>query len=222
MPDPAPATRPPLKARLLARLAATVARVLSWFWRLEIQDPAGVCVPGQHERPMIWVFWHNRILPMPIANRKRLRHRNMFVLTSASKDGEILAQTMACFGLGAVRGSSSRRGAQALRELVAVIKRGDDVIITPDGPRGPSEILQPGVAQLAALTGAPVVPIRVTADRPWVLRTWDKFQVPRPFRRVVVHFGEPITIAKRPTEAEFEDWRLRLEALLRRDADDRI
>ena len=215
MPVPARPAHPTLKPRLLAASAAAATRALGCLWRLGISDPHRTCVPGELARPVIWIFWHAHILPMPLVYRRWIRHRRMVVLTSASRDGEVLARTMACFGLGAVRGSSSRRGALALRELVAAIRRGEDVIITPDGPRGPPEVMQAGVAQLAALTGAPVVPIRVVADRPWHLRTWDAFQVPRPFSRVVAHFGRPVFVPPRPSAEQFEQWRLRLEHRLR-------
>ena len=104
--------RPPFKVRLLGRLLATLVGGLGRTLRIDVDDRAGV-LEGPPEDPMIWAFWHNRIFAMPTVWRKHLPSRAGAVLTSASKDGAILAETLRCFGAGAVRGSSSRRGVAA-------------------------------------------------------------------------------------------------------------
>src|SRR5690606_9214875 len=115
-------------------------------------------------------------------------HRKAVVLASASHDGAALASAMAVFGLGAVRGSSSRRGVAALIALKRALKSGVDVCITPDGPRGPRYGLQPGVVKLAASSGAPIIPIHVRFSSAWRLNTWDRFVLPKPFSRVHMIF----------------------------------
>ena len=116
------------------------------------------------------------------------------VLASRSRDGELVARYVRHFGLSTVRGSSSRGGGSALRALVGAIQNGVDVAIVPDGPRGPREQLQPGVVTLAALSGAPVVPLAIGARPARRLRSWDRFLVPLPFARCVLAFGAPMRV----------------------------
>jgi len=118
------------------------------------------------------------------------------VLVSRSPDGEIAARYLSRFGLDTVRGSTSRGGAEAGRALVAAVRRGRDVAVVPDGPRGPSGRLQPGVVTLAALTGVPIVPLAVAARPALRLRSWDAFMIPVPLARCAVVFGAPVAVAR--------------------------
>ncbi len=110
--------------------------------RFRIDDRAGI-VGNPPEGSLIWIFWHNRVFTVPYIYRKFLPDRRGAVLTSPSRDGEIIAQVMRRFGAGAVRGSSNKRPAAALRELVGWVKGGNDIVITPDGPRGQSTSCSP-------------------------------------------------------------------------------
>jgi lysophospholipid acyltransferase (LPLAT)-like uncharacterized protein len=136
-------------------------------------------------------------------------------LISASKDGALLAAALEQFDVHPVRGSSSRRGAQAFLELTSSLERGFHLAITPDGPRGPCYRVQPGVAALSQVTGAPVIPISYRAQWKFTLRSWDKFQIPLPFSRCEVIFGEPICIPRTASDAEREEARKKLEHALR-------
>jgi lysophospholipid acyltransferase (LPLAT)-like uncharacterized protein len=118
------------------------------------------------------------------------------------------------FGVHPVRGSSSRRGPQALLELTTLAQRDYDIAITPDGPRGPCYIVQPGVISLAQITGRPIVPSSHTLGWKIRLKSWDRFQIPLPFSRVVMKFTEPIHIPREATDAEREALRQQLEARL--------
>src|SRR5437899_10396391 len=119
-------------------------------------------------------------------------------LVSRSGDGEIVARYLTRFGLDSVRGSTSRGAGEAGRALVAAVRRGRDIAVVPDGPRGPCGQLQPGVVTLAALTGAPIVPLAV-APRPALrLRSWDAFMLPWPCARWAVVFGPPLPVARDP------------------------
>jgi len=117
-------------------------------------------------------------------------------MTSASKDGELIARIMKYFGAGAVRGSSSRRGAQAFKEALEEISQGKDIVITPDGPRGPIYQLHPGVTKLAAQSACSILPIHVQYHKSFRFKSWDRFHLPLPFSRVKVTFEELIE----PTE----------------------
>ena len=203
------------RASLAAAAAAAVIRVLGLTWRLRLDDPHGLAREDKSGGPFIWIFWHNRIAGMPLIYRRWFKHRKALVLTSASGDGDILARTMGWFNLGAVRGSSSRRGARALKELVLTIRAGTDVIITPDGPRGPRYHLEGGLVQLAALTGAKVVPIVVEYSKFKVFKTWDAFRLPTPGATVLARVLEPIDVAGRLNDANFEEMRVLIESRLR-------
>ena len=139
------------------------------------------------------------------------------MLTSPSKDGDILAGVMANLGMGSVRGSSSRRGSTAIRELSALLEAGIDLAITPDGPRGPKYSLGPGAVFLAQKTGVQILPLHARYHRVIRLKTWDNFAIPLPFSLVDITMDPYLTIDPEATDLESE--RLRLETLLREVAE---
>jgi lysophospholipid acyltransferase (LPLAT)-like uncharacterized protein len=160
--------------------------------------------------PLIYATWHSRVLLLPWLYRgRRLR-----VLTSRSRHGEMVARVVQSFGLEVVRGSSSRGGADALRRLLRALRDGSDVMVVPDGPRGPREVAKPGVVALAAASGAAIVPVAVSASREWRLRSWDGFRIPQPGARLVVGFAEPLRVPARADHASREAARKDLEASL--------
>lgn len=192
-----------------------VMRAWAATWRVEIRDAAGVCDPAVLPRPVIFTLWHDGIFTVPpIWHRHVGGHRRAVVLTSASKDGAVLEAAVGCFGIGAVRGSSSRRAVAGLIGLRQAMREGKDSCITPDGPRGPRRACQPGVIKLAQATGAPIIPIRCAFSSLRRLKTWDRLIVPLPFSAVRLEFGEPISIPPELDEAGFEQARLALETAL--------
>lgn len=202
-----------MKNKLLGFAIATLIRAVGLTLRLRLDDRSGTAA-SPPEGPLIWAFWHNRVFAAPLVYKRFLRSRRGGVLTSPSGDGEIIAQVMRRFGVGSVRGSSNKRPVAALRELVDWLKQGQDIVITPDGPRGPVHCLQPGVVKLAQLSGVPVLPIRLSYSRALTLKTWDRFQIPLPFSRVDVTF-EPLQEVPRRLDTEgFEESRAALEKLL--------
>jgi lysophospholipid acyltransferase (LPLAT)-like uncharacterized protein len=201
------ALAPPLTAGAVRALGATL-RFRSDG--LEALEPLWAA-----RRPVLYAVWHARILMIPWLNARLARThgaRPVRVLASRSRDGELVARWVTRFGLRVVRGSSSRGGAEALRELAAAVRAGEDVAVVPDGPRGPSEVLQPGLVVLAALTGAPVVPVGFAARPARRLASWDRFMVPLPFARAAAVFGKPFAVAR---DAERETARADLERALR-------
>jgi lysophospholipid acyltransferase (LPLAT)-like uncharacterized protein len=120
----------------------------------------------------------------------------MHVLVSRHRDGRFIGTVLRRFRVSVVHGSSSRGGAAGLRALLDVLGRGDQVVITPDGPRGPRRVAAPGVAQLAALSGVPVLPCSAQTSRRWQLRSWDRMVIPRPFGRGVVVCQASITVER--------------------------
>jgi hypothetical protein len=126
----------------------------------------------------------------------------------------MLADFVRRFGFVTVRGSSSRGGGEGLRSLTRAIRKGHSVVVVPDGPRGPREVLKPGVVRLARLTGAHVVPAAFGASSEWRARSWDKFRIPKPFSRCVMRFGEPVLVPRDIDGAGEETARKEIEAAL--------
>lgn len=205
--------RPRFKARLFGRLLASVIGGLGRCCRISIDDRCGM-LDAPPDEPLLWAFWHNRILIVPTVWRKYLPKRSGAVLTSASKDGAILAETLRCFGAASVRGSSSRRGAAASREMIEWVDAGYDLAITPDGPRGPRYRLAPGIVKLASKTGARILPVRVDYENAWRLKSWDQFRIPKPFSKVRVTLLPFESVAQELDDATFEAERKRIEAVL--------
>lgn len=156
----------------------------------------------------VGIFWHGRLLMIPFIYPGRALH----TLVSTHRDGEIIARILERFGFRLVRGSSKKGGSAALKEMVRLLREDKDLAITPDGPKGPREVVKPGVAQVARLTGKAVIPIAFSASRAWRLGSWDRFLIPKPFSRGVYVVGEPLRC--RDGE-EPEAFRVRIEAALR-------
>jgi lysophospholipid acyltransferase (LPLAT)-like uncharacterized protein len=188
-----------LAARGAPLLAAAAVRALGATLRLQVVGADALRPLWTARRPLVYAVWHGRILMMPWLNaRLRATHggRATRVLASRSRDGELVARYVARFGLGVVRGSTSRGGPAALRALAAAVRGGEDVTIVPDGPRGPRQELQPGIVALAAMSGAPIVPVAFAARPARRLATWDAFLVPAPFARAVLVFGAPMSVGR--------------------------
>ncbi len=177
----------------LAPLAAFgVIRLLSWSIRAEVVGEGELHSLWKKGDRVILAFWHDQLLLMAPG----YRGPGSKILISPSKDGELIARTMAYFGQGAVRGSSSRGGRSAFRHLLALGKEPIDLVITPDGPKGPRHEVKEGVVQLARLTGRPVVPMAFAASRGHRFASWDRFLLPYPFACGVYAFGPPLEFQK--------------------------
>jgi lysophospholipid acyltransferase (LPLAT)-like uncharacterized protein len=225
-----PATRPPRPsgpvvphtARWHQRLAAFVIytglRGLAGSLRCVWEDRSGLH-EGTKSEPAIYCIWHNRLtLSMRIYHgfvARRKKSAGLAALVSASKDGALLARILEDFGVQPVRGSSSRRGPQALLELTTWAERGYDLAITPDGPRGPCYVVREGVMSLAQVTSFPVVPVSCELHPKLRLKSWDRFQIPLPFAKCIVRFGEPIRVPREASDEERLPLRLELERRLR-------
>lgn len=198
------------RARWLTAFGYGLLQIWARTLRFEIEDRAGVVGTPPNER-YIGALWHNRLLLLPFVLKRYLPERRGAALISASRDGALLADLVERFDFEVVRGSSSRKGASAIRQLAEVIANGKDVVITPDGPRGPAYELGQGIIFLAQQSGAGVVPINMEYSSCWRVKSWDRFILPKPFAKVRAIFGTPHRVASTSTEEEFERERLRLQ-----------
>jgi lysophospholipid acyltransferase (LPLAT)-like uncharacterized protein len=197
-------------ARFLIVLGFGLYRLWARTLRLQVEDPHGV-VALVRDQPVIFAIWHNRLLMLPRVFDPCFPTRQSFGLISASGDGDLIARFIERSGYGTVRGSSSRKGVIALRQLVDTLAAGSNVLVTPDGPRGPVYQASQGVVFLAQKSGAPVVPIHMEYSSAWRLKSWDRFVVPWPFAKLRAILGAPIRIGPISDADQFETARLRLQ-----------
>lgn len=185
--------------KLLWLMAPPLLRALARSWRVERL--------GWEHLEQAWsttgalvAMWHGRMLPaLPL-------HRDMGarVLVSPSREGTLVQEMLVRFGYFVIRGSTSRGATRALREMREHLGKGQTVVITPDGPRGPAHLVNIGLAWLARETGLPIVTLGVAADSAWHLKSWDRFTIPRPRARVVVTYGKPLPVAPGADEGQLE------------------
>jgi len=199
--------------RALDRILADAGWALAWLigrslrWEEEGREQlAAARGPG---RPILFVFWHNRLLHACY----RLSRERLVMMVSRSRDGDIIARVARDQGIASVRGSSSRGGTAALRALARVMReQGLCGGMTPDGPRGPRYVLQPGALVAARLAGALIVPVGLGFSRKKIFASWDAFHLALPFARARLVFGEPMEPPER--DDDFEESRVDLERRL--------
>jgi len=178
--------------------------------RYELNDQAGIA--GKHATEnYIGALWHNRLLIFPLVLRRFFPQRHGAALISASRDGDLIADVVQRFGYDVVRGSSSRLGASAILQLTEVLASGRDVVITPDGPRGPAYQIGAGILFLAQKSGAAVLPMNLEYSSCWRLKSWDRFILPRPFSKVRVLIGRPHRVKAADAPEALEAERLALQ-----------
>lgn len=203
-----------LWARLRWKAIGVLGRALLRLW-------AGTCriaVVGDQEykrlkregQPVILLIWHGRLLLALYF----FRRRGIAALVSPSKDGEIIARIASGWGFRILRGSSSHAVIRAWNEMKRELRQGGELIIIPDGPKGPDRVLKPGCLKLAQETGAFLVPFSFSASRKKLLGSWDHFLLFYPFSRLVGVFGQPLQVVASLDEQGLEKERLKLENLL--------
>lgn len=202
--------------RAVAWMVAKGMRLVAATLRYRVN---GGCGPVElPDEPVIFALWHNRLgLCMKVYEsfvRPQHPHDHLAALISASKDGALLAAVLRDFGVQPVRGSSSRRGAQALLELASWAQRGYDLAVTPDGPRGPRYVVQDGVMALAQVTGLPIVPYSCRLRWKFRVKSWDGFQIPHPFSPCEMTFGDLIRVPRGASGEERAQLRDQLQAVL--------
>jgi lysophospholipid acyltransferase (LPLAT)-like uncharacterized protein len=171
------------------------------------------CLSNGMSSPLgIYCFWHRCVIPVAY----RYRDRKIAVMTSRSFDGEYIARIIKKFGFGAVRGSSSRGAVEALMGMKQELDRGNPVAFTIDGPRGPIYMAKPGPILLAKKTGHGIVCFHIAVERAWVLNSWDRMMIPKPFSRVAGWGSTTLRVPADATEQEITDLHQQMQAMLDR------
>lgn len=193
------------KIRLSVLAGGHFLRALSVTWRYRAIADQPVRDLRKAGTPILFALWHGQMLPLLWYHRDQ----GVAVVVSEHSDGEIIARILEWMGYRLIRGSSSRSADRALLGIVRTLKGGDDVAITPDGPRGPARKFAPGAVVAANRAGAPIIPALAHVDRAWTLSSWDGFVIPKPFARITIAYGPPTRIEAATTrEAAAEAPRL--------------
>ena len=170
-----------------ARFVPLVIRLLIPTWSFRVVNRRVFAEWVRSRRPLLAVLWHQMILP----GVAFFRDHGVVLLVSRSRDGEMIARAAERLGFRTVRGSTSRGGGEALRELIGALRRGAQGAVTVDGPRGPARQPKPGCVAAARGSGVPLLPIACRVDPAIHARSWDRTVIPLPFARIAVAFGEP-------------------------------
>jgi lysophospholipid acyltransferase (LPLAT)-like uncharacterized protein len=191
---------PPLLALLIKVLTAScrVVRIQGLEWEREALSASAT---------VLYATWHQRMMYLS----RFMKPRGLWILVSQSRDGTYGAETAKWLGFRTIRGSSSRGGARALLQVSRHLKVSHPVGIFADGPRGPAREAKPGSVLMAARAGVPLLPMMYGADRCWVLNSWDRYLIPKPFARIAIHIGKPIHVPKSTRREDLEVYRRRFE-----------
>ncbi len=198
------------RERLLLWLISTIGtlavRLIGMTLRFGVQiEPGG---PAFNTHPLILCFWHRGIFSSTWAFRKQ----GIGVITSQSFDGEYIARIISAFGYVPIRGSSSRGGARALLESRRILEAGRTVAFTTDGPRGPLYVSKPGPVLLASKSGVPIVAFHIAVEKAWLLRSWDRFMIPKPFSRALLCMSSRMAIPPALDDARMEQFQAELQS----------
>lgn len=180
----------PLGMRLSIFAGGGVLRVLASTWRYRVVDGHRLDALRRDRTSFIFSLWHGQLLPLIWHHR----NQRVAILVSEHKDGELIARIASSIGYRLIRGSTTRGGGRALLALVRELDSGQEVAVTPDGPKGPAGRYAPGALAAAQRSGAPILPIAAHVDRAWRLSSWDGFVIPKPFARVTVAYGPPTRV----------------------------
>ncbi|MGQ9471161.1 MAG: lysophospholipid acyltransferase family protein [Candidatus Aminicenantales bacterium] len=196
--------------KMVGALGRLLLRFVALSSRVEIIGKENLLTLRNQCQPIIHLVWHGRIFLAPYFFRKQ----GIMPLISPSEDGEVVARIVEGWGYKTLRGSSSHSMVSAWKEMLKELKEGGEVLIVPDGPRGPGRVLKLGAIKLAIETGAALVPFSFSASRRRFLRSWDRFLLALPFSRIVAVYGKPILLPPNLGEEDLEDLRHQVEKAL--------
>jgi len=188
-------------------------KIISLSYRVRVIKPEIELNVLKRGQVPIYASWHQRLFPgiTFFARRKPIS-----IIISQSKDGELISRIVNLLGWHPVRGSSSRGGKKALREIYTLSKKGYKIAHIVDGPKGPRNVVKPGLLIISKISGMPIIPTITSAEKKWVFNSWDRFIVPKPFSRVIIRFGDEINVPKNLKGLAFEKKRFSVEETLKK------
>lgn len=202
--------------KIIQFLAVKMAWLFVLFWgrtgRVRVKNRAFYMQACRSGRPILFLLWHGRML-LPFFIH---RNQNIVAMVSEHGDGEIIARTARRLGFRSVRGSSTRGGQKAFRDMLKHLKGGEQCTVLPDGPQGPRFVVKMGAIMLAQRANALIVPLTFSASNPIILNSWDRFMLWKPFSRVIIMYGAPIQIPRNINPDELEEYRLFVERAMQR------
>jgi lysophospholipid acyltransferase (LPLAT)-like uncharacterized protein len=157
-------------------------------WRFKVTGTKAIDPFRDRNNGIIYCFWHSQFLVLSYL----FRNIGVKAVVSGSKDGDRASAVAQRWRHGLIRGSSSRHGTSVIRQCVRELRRKQNIVLIPDGPRGPREVVKPGIAQIALLANSPVFPVSAIPQKAWRLNSWDRFMIPKPFSRIELRIGDPI------------------------------
>jgi lysophospholipid acyltransferase (LPLAT)-like uncharacterized protein len=178
---------------LASKLIFIYLRLVYITSKWNIIFPEGFNIETLRQNPAIYLFWHGRLSVMSALHPK---NRKMNVLISTHRDGELIAKTVQNFSFEIINGSSNRNSLHAVREILRKLKNGENISITPDGPRGPRYKINGNVVEIAQLSNAPLIPLTFVCTKCRIFKSWDEFILPFPFNNITVVYGKPFHIQK--------------------------
>ena len=206
-----------LRQRILLTLISWAAplliRLIGLTLKFEIVKEENVAADGYRYTPVgIYCFWHRCVIPAAW----HFRNRQIAIMISQSFDGEIIARIAARLGFRPVRGSSSRGGTGALLGMREELNLGHAAVFTADGPRGPMYVAKPGPVLLAKRTGYPIVGFHIALERAWVLKSWDKMMIPKPFSRAVIYGAGPLSVPTDASDEQMKTFHQEMQSMMER------
>jgi lysophospholipid acyltransferase (LPLAT)-like uncharacterized protein len=207
-----------IKISLISFFGWILLRIIYFTTRsLVIVAPRSETYMLCRNEPIVITFWHGyQIMMLRILEELFGPHpkRKTFVLISEHNDGRMIAGAMKYFSLDTIAGSSTRGAKKATVKMIRTLEGGDNVAITPDGPKGPLHEVKNGVLKIAQISGRPIIPMAVDASRAWTLKSWDKMKIPKPFSLISFAFGDPFYVPKDLSDDELEQKAKELKKLI--------
>ncbi len=214
-----------MKSLFRSKFMTSLLGVLLWGWmsliartvRWKVEGEEAASAEWARHKGIVIAAWHSRIMVLPSGWHRNMKHwpgeiRNGAMLVSLSPDGEAVTRAISHLGLHPIRGSAGNKkkarkdkgGIRAIAEAVRLLKSGTAVCITPDGPRGPAEIVSPGAIMIAQRAGVPLLPYALSVKPATRLSTWDRLMIPYPFARGAIVYGEPILVSRESDSKEIQ------------------
>ena len=193
-----------VRPKVVALPIYMIVRAIGLTLRLKVE---GFDEAERHEGGKVYSGWHGRTLIPALV----FRNKRFTTIISHSRDGEMQNRIFTRFGFETIRGSTGRGGERALVESIRCLKKGKTMAFPPDGPRGPSGVIQPGIMMMARKSGAALFPVGCSARRRWLAPAWDKYMIPLPFSKAVMIVGEPVVVPAGADDEEVERCRLELQ-----------